>query len=78
MILQMICLPVGPRCNSCDLSGGLCPSANQSKGASQTKVRGKKVVGTATIVEEATPMPGAGGPKIEISVEEEEAKLEES
>ncbi|CAE6488932.1 unnamed protein product [Rhizoctonia solani] len=25
---QVICLPVGPRCDSCSLSQGLCPSAN--------------------------------------------------
>ena len=67
----MVCLPVGPRCNSCDLSNGLCPSAN--KGVSKAKLKGKKIAGKAT-VEDASP--DKGGPKIEISVEQEDEKLE--
>ncbi|KAI0085944.1 DNA glycosylase [Irpex rosettiformis] len=71
---QMICLPVGPRCSSCDLSDGLCPSAG--KGASKAKLKSKKTSETAVV--EDSSLSGKGGPKIEISVEEEEVKLEES
>ncbi|KZT74038.1 DNA glycosylase [Daedalea quercina L-15889] len=53
---QTICSPVGPRCDSCELSRGLCPSARKGKSKS------KKVVVTA--VREA-------GPKVEIALEAE-------
>jgi endonuclease III len=34
----MICLPVGPRCDSCDLSStGLCPSAKKGKSSKKQK-----------------------------------------
>lgn len=53
---QTVCLPVGPRCDSCELSNGLCPSA--------IKVRTKRtrpLSATRRI----------SGPKIEIKLEEE-------
>ena len=53
---QTVCLPVGPRCNACELSDGLCPSAN--KAATRTKRKAVTVKSTAA------------GPKIEIAVEE--------
>ena len=67
----MVCLPVGPRCNSCDLSNGLCPSAN--KGVSKAKLKGKKITVRATVEDSVS---DKGGPKIEISVEQEDVKLE--
>ncbi|KAI0689833.1 DNA glycosylase [Cytidiella melzeri] len=70
---QMICLPVGPRCSSCELSDGLCPSAN--KGVNKAKL--KRTLATATLKEPPSPL-DAGGPSIEISVESELIKSEES
>ncbi|KAJ3556462.1 hypothetical protein NM688_g2013 [Phlebia brevispora] len=52
---QTICAPVGPRCDQCELSNGLCPSAK--KAPKKTQRRAKTVISTA------------GGPQIEIAVE---------
>ena len=52
MCLQMICLPVGPRCDSCDLSSaGLCPSAKKGKNSKKQKAI----------------LQGSPGPKVEIA-----------
>jgi endonuclease-3 len=52
----MICLPVGPRCDSCDLSSaGLCPSAK--KGSSK---------------KQKTVLKASSGPEIEIALEAKE------
>ncbi|KAL6308647.1 DNA glycosylase [Sparassis latifolia] len=55
---QMICLPIGPRCDSCELSNGLCPSARVV-----TKSKSKKTVATAS---------GSARPHIEIKLEEDQ------
>ncbi|KAF9809239.1 hypothetical protein IEO21_07468 [Rhodonia placenta] len=52
---QTVCLPVGPRCDTCELSNGLCPSARKMK----TKT--KKTITSR----------GSSGPKVEISIETE-------
>lgn len=62
MFPQTICQPVRPRCESCDLSNGLCPSA---------KITTKRVKKTAKL-EEIPVDPAA--PKLEIEVEVEETK----
>lgn len=67
---QMVCLPLGPRCASCDLSDGLCPSAN--KGA-KSKMKREKVV---TSITQKLQSSTDGGPKIEIAIEQAEIKLE--
>ncbi|KAA1477664.1 DNA glycosylase [Dentipellis sp. KUC8613] len=59
---QVVCLPVGPKCDECTLSKsglGLCPSAQS---VSKSKSRTKKTVTTAPL--------SSGGPKLEISIEE--------
>ncbi|KAK7040261.1 alpha,alpha-trehalase nth1 [Paramarasmius palmivorus] len=69
---QMVCLPVGPRCDQCVLSTeGLCPSAQQPKA--------KKTRKTKAEVKREIKTEDEGGPKIEISLEEtfEVAKEEE-
>jgi endonuclease-3 len=56
----MVCLPVGPRCDACELSSqGLCPSARKYA------KKGPKKRGSI-----------AGGPKVEIAFEEEEVRLQ--
>lgn len=55
----MICLPVGPKCDTCELNDGLCPSARKVVKASTSKSRSKKVSSTST-----------SGPKIEVELEE--------
>ncbi|KAL1947185.1 hypothetical protein VTO73DRAFT_14146 [Trametes versicolor] len=57
---QMICLPVGPKCDTCELNDGLCPSARKVVKASTSKSRSKKVSSTTT-----------SGPKIEVELEED-------
>lgn len=54
----MICLPIGPKCDSCELNDGLCPSARKVVKASTSKSRSKKVSSTS-------------GPKIEVELEED-------
>ncbi|KAF9460882.1 DNA glycosylase [Collybia nuda] len=62
---QVMCLPVGPRCDLCDLSAnGLCPSAQKV-----TKTKSRKAV-TLTAVKYENDSP----PKIEIALEPEETK----
>ncbi|TFY71651.1 hypothetical protein EVG20_g1361 [Dentipellis fragilis] len=59
---QVICLPVGPKCDECTLSKsglGLCPSAQS---VMKSKSRTKKTVTAALL--------SSGGPKLEISIEE--------
>ena len=54
--LKVVCLPVGPKCDTCTLSTqNLCPSAAVSK---------SKVRKTTTV------KPESAGPKIEIAIEE--------
>ncbi|OJT02031.1 Endonuclease III -like protein [Trametes pubescens] len=55
---QMICLPVGPKCDTCELSDGLCPSARKVVKASTSKSRSKKFLSAST-----------SGPKIEVELE---------
>jgi len=55
---QVICLPVGPRCDSCQLSNGLCPSARIV-----AKGKGKKAAPASS---------SSARPKIEIKLEDEE------
>jgi len=56
---QMICLPVGPRCDLCDLSAqGLCPSAQKVVSS-----KGRKAVVLAA---------SASGPELEISFNDKE------
>jgi len=57
---QTICLPVGPRCDSCELSDDLCPSARKGK----SKSKKEKVVVAAV---------RGAGPKVEIALETEAA-----
>jgi len=39
---QTICLPVGPRCDECSLSSGLCPSAHLAVKSKRQKIMAKK------------------------------------
>jgi endonuclease-3 len=56
---QVICLPVNPRCDICDLSArGLCPSARTMAKGSKSK---KQII-----------LRGDEGPKLVIVAEEEE------
>ncbi|KDQ18692.1 hypothetical protein BOTBODRAFT_154659 [Botryobasidium botryosum FD-172 SS1] len=58
---QMICLPVGPRCDNCLLSSkGLCPSARVVNPR-----KGKRKSDSAKV--------GEGGPELKIEIEEEKA-----
>ncbi|TFK85371.1 DNA glycosylase [Polyporus arcularius HHB13444] len=66
---QTICAPVGPKCDQCELSDGLCPSARTVTKASSSRSRSKKVTMPAS-----DPDTGAG-PKIEVELEEEEHKV---
>lgn len=59
---QTICLPTGPRCDTCQLISGLCPSARKVK----VKAQSKRV-----LVAKASP----SGPKIEITLEAAEEKV---
>jgi len=51
---QTVCLPVGPKCDQCELSDGRCPSA-----AKATKVKKRTAISSAK----------NAGPKVEIEVE---------
>ena len=53
---KTVCLPIGPRCEDCDLSNGLCPSARKVTKTSRRKT--------------ATTVSADGKPKIEIKLEE--------
>ncbi|RDX47442.1 DNA glycosylase [Lentinus brumalis] len=66
---QTICAPVGPKCDQCELSDGLCPSVRTVTKASSSRSRSKKVTTSAS-----DPDTGAG-PKIEVELEEEEHKI---
>ncbi|KAI0823864.1 DNA glycosylase [Trametes gibbosa] len=57
---QTICTPVGPKCDQCELSDGLCPSAREVTKASVRKIKSKKVSATS-----------ASGPKIKVQLEED-------
>ncbi|KAI0925742.1 hypothetical protein AcW1_008095 [Taiwanofungus camphoratus] len=59
---QTICLPTGPRCDTCQLISGLCPSARKVK----VKAQSKRV-----LVAKASP----SGPKFEITLEAAEEKV---
>ena len=62
----MICLPVGPRCDMCDLSSkGLCPSARTVKKSSKSK---KEII----LIDQKGDVEGNVGPRVEITVEEAE------
>lgn len=59
----MRCLPVGPKCDECDLStNGLCPSAQTGK---------KKVSRARTVKVEVKETPGEAAVTIEISKKDE-------
>jgi endonuclease III len=61
---QTICLPVGPKCDSCTLSsGGLCPSASTKPARSPTK---RKRGSTSDLERES-------GPKVDIAIESSES-----
>ena len=61
-IVQVVCLPVGPRCDACDLSTkGLCPSARS------VNVKNRKTIVFTAEGNEANP-------DIEIALEEVEEK----
>lgn len=60
---------MGPRCNDCDLSDGLCPSANTG-----VKAKAKRQKVTTVLIDK--PSTDNAGPKIEISLEQDEIKLE--
>ncbi|KAK1217671.1 alpha,alpha-trehalase nth1 [Marasmius sp. AFHP31] len=58
---QMVCLPIGPRCNQCVLSQDkLCPSAQAPKARKTKKIKVESEVVKAEVVEEL------GLPKVEI------------
>ena len=57
---------MGPKCEQCELSDGLCPSARKVTKTSSSKTRSKKVAATVSV----EPDQGAG-PKIEVELEEE-------
>ena len=62
---QVICLPVSPRCDMCELSAkGLCPSARKVV----TKGKGRKEV---VFVNKKDVLAGKEGPEVEIMLEEE-------
>ncbi|KAI1791571.1 DNA glycosylase [Ganoderma leucocontextum] len=65
---QTICAPVGPKCDQCELSDGLCPSAKKGAKASSSKRQTKKVVVASSNADQVA------GPKIEIKLEEEEVQ----
>ena len=65
--LQTICAPVGPKCDQCELSDGLCPSARKVTKASSSK---RKRTASAMLDAEAD-----AGPRIEVKFEEEECKV---
>lgn len=58
---QTICSPVAPKCDQCELSDGLCPSARKIVKGSSSK-RSVKVTSNRT---------PTAGPKIEVALEEE-------
>ena len=62
---------MGPKCDQCELSAGLCPSASSKKGAKASSSKKGKGKGLA-----ASPSPGAG-PKIEVKLEEDEHEDQE-
>ncbi|KAI0927840.1 hypothetical protein AcW1_005257 [Taiwanofungus camphoratus] len=59
---QTICLPIGPRCDTCELSGGLCPSARKDVRGSSKK----------TVISQTS----HSGPKVEIALDSEEKQRE--
>jgi len=62
---QVICLPVGPRCDSCELStAGLCPSAQKN-----VKSKTRKTRSLVSLAFNSTS--DLASPKIEIAVEED-------
>ena len=62
---QVICLPVNPRCDICELSSkGLCPSARKVTKSSKSR---KEII----LINEKDVLRGVG-PKVEIIAEEEE------
>ncbi len=56
---------MGPRCDQCELSDGLCPSAKKGTKASSSKRQSRKVLVAASELDQAA------GPKIEVKLEEE-------
>ncbi|KAI0738033.1 DNA glycosylase [Daedaleopsis nitida] len=65
---QTICAPVGPKCDQCELSSGLCPSA-------RTVVRGKSGSKKTAIMTMARD--SEAGPQIEVKFEEEDRTVEQ-
>ena len=64
---QTICQPVKPRCESCDLSSGLCPSAKVTvaKRSRKTKITAEDAALSNSL---------GAGPRVKIELELEEAK----
>ena len=62
--LQTICAPVGPKCDQCELSDGLCPSARKVTKASSSR---RKRTASAMLDADVD-----AGPRIEVKFEEEE------
>ncbi|KAI0806723.1 DNA glycosylase [Fomes fomentarius] len=67
---QTICAPIGPKCDQCELSDGLCPSARKVNKGAASKSRSKKVMVSASTSDMKA------GPEIEVKFEEEEHKVE--
>ncbi|TBU40249.1 DNA glycosylase [Dichomitus squalens] len=63
---QTICAPVGPKCDQCELSDGLCPSARKVVKASSSKTRSKKIASAVSVEADR-----GAGPQIEVKFEEE-------
>ena len=61
---------MGPKCDQCELSDGLCPSAKKTAKASSSKRQSKKTLVASSDIDRVA------GPKIEVKLEEEE--IEES
>jgi endonuclease III len=66
VLLKVICLPVGPRCDLCDLNTkDLCPSAQKVVNA-----KNRKTIVFSTPEEDAYP-------KLEVKLEEEHEEIRE-
>ena len=60
---------MGPKCDQCELSDGLCPSAKKTaKASSSSKRQSKKTLVASSDIDRVA------GPKIEVKLEEEEVE----
>ena len=60
---------MAPKCDQCELSNGMCPSVRKVTKASSSRARSKKIIMSASDPD------AAAGPKIEVTLEEEEHKI---